>query len=246
MRRPVLLLVALAFSVPLAAQTPVSRTITVSGDAEVRVVPDEVVLRFGVETRNANLDAATAANERHVAAVVAAARQHGVPLDLIQTDYLSLEPQYTTRRSSDLPIPELYGYLVRRTVSVTLRDLDAFDALFRDAVAAGANQVHGIEFRTTDLRTHRDEARLLAVRAAREKAEALAGELGEAVGRPRSIAEGSAGWVSGYGLGWRGGLGAVQNVIVSGPGGSAPVDGVTAPGQIAVRAQVSVVFDLAE
>ena len=137
----------------------------------------------------------------------------------------------------------VYGYRVRRGITVTLRDLDAFDALLRDAVAAGATYVHGVDFQTTALRRHRDEARLLAVRAAREKAEALAAELGQTVGVPLSVSERGQGWFSGYGAGWgaRFSAGPSQNVSVS-----AGETGPAAPGRIAIRASVDVTFALVD
>jgi uncharacterized protein YggE len=108
---------------------------------------------------------------------------------------------------------------------------------------AGANYVHGVEFATTELRKHRDEARALAVRAAREKAVALAKELGLKPGRARSIVEGGGGFWSGYGSwGGRGG-GYAQNVSQRSADPS-EVTGTVAPGQIAVTAHVSVAFDL--
>jgi Protein of unknown function (DUF541) len=57
-----------------------------------------------------------------------------------------------------------------------------------------STHVYGIEFRTCGLRKHRDAARGLAIQAAREKAIALAGELGQEVGRPIDIREEYKGW----------------------------------------------------
>ena len=53
----------------------------------------------------------------------------------------------------------------------------------------GVNDVGGIQFRTTELRKHRDAARLQAVKAAREKAEAMAGELGATLSSVQTITE---------------------------------------------------------
>lgn len=109
------------------------------------------------------------------------------------------------------------------------------------------NYVHGIQFRTTELRQYRDEARALAIRVAREKAEAMAKELGETVGRPENIREDNAGWWSGYESWWgRGqGGGPAQNVVQNLGGSTAP-EGALAPGQIAVTARVTVSFALAD
>jgi uncharacterized protein YggE len=129
---------------------------------------------------------------------------------------------------------------------VTLRDLDKFEALLADALEAGVNYVHGIQFRTTELRTHRDEARALAISAAKEKAEALAGELGQEVGDPKMIEEVQNSWWSGYNSWWGANLanGMTQNVIQEMGTGILSGDGSLAPGQISITARVSVTFQL--
>ena len=50
--------------------------------------------------------------------------------------------------------------------------------------------MQAVRLRTSQLRKYRDEARAKAIRAAKEKAVALAGELGVKIGRPHSISEG--------------------------------------------------------
>jgi uncharacterized protein YggE len=185
----VALLLALALGAwtqdaPAASQAP--RTVTVTGEAEVRVVPDEVVLTLGVETWDKNLGRAKEQNDRIVAAVLALAGDHGVPAEHVQTDYVSIDPRYKNGYYEER---DFIGYFVRKNVVVTLRDLSAFEPLLSDALEAGVNYVHGVEFRTTELRQHRDEARALAIEAAREKAVALAGVLDQDVGRPLAIQE---------------------------------------------------------
>lgn len=217
--------------------------ITVTGDAEVRVVPDEVILTLGVQTWDKDLDAAKGENDRIVARVLALAEEHGIAPEHVQTDYVGIEPRY---RNGYYEASDFVGYFVHKTIVLTLRDLDQFEGLLASALKAGVNYVHGIEFRTTELRQHRDEARALAVRAAREKADAMAGELGQSVGEPHLIEEVQNAWASAYnrwwGMRWDGGM--TQNVIQElGSGGSA-VAGTLAPGQISVRAQVSVSFGL--
>ena len=209
-------------------------TIRVTGNAEIRVVPDEAVLRLGVETFDEALGQASGANETAVAAVTAVARAQGVEDAQIQTDHLAVEPLVDNRRHSGQPVYEVYGYRVRRTVVITLRDLDRFDALLRDAIAAGATHVHGVTFQTTALRSHRDEAQAMAER------------LGQRLGPPTLIVEEPEWWGGSYGSGWGvGGGGAFQNVIQSAPG-NAGGSGVTSPGEIAVRARVAVTFALAD
>lgn len=221
------------------------RRITVSGEAEVRVVPDEVILTLGVETWNKDMSIATGENDRIVSEVLALAAGLDIPPEHIQTDYVGIEPRY---RDSYYEERDFIGYFVHKTVVVTLRDLTKFENLLADSLQAGVNYVHGIEFRTTELRQRRDEARALAIRAAKEKAEALAGELDQQISDPLNIQEEQSGWWSGYNAWWgsRWGGGMSQNVIQEIGGAAALADSSVAPGQINVNARVSVTFELTQ
>jgi hypothetical protein len=216
--------------------------ITVTGDAEVRVVPDEVVLTLGVETNDLDLTAAKAENDARMARVIRAAEGLGVPKNLIQTDFIGIEPRYTYDRAQR----QFLGYWVRKNTAITMRDIDTFETLLSDVLKAGANYVHGIQFRTTELRAHRDKARSMAIRAAREKAQLLAQELDREVGGPVLIREDRSGWWSWYGGWWgsRGGQAMAQNVVQNAAPTGGAIEGVTAPGQISVTARVTVTFNL--
>ena len=219
------------------------RTITVSGEALVKVIPDEVEIRLGVETWDENLHAAKRKNDAAVKEVVAVAKEHGVESRDVQTDYMRIEPQY----SSDSMQPKTLGYWVRKSIVITLDDLPEFEDLLTDALASGVTTVHGIDFRTTRLRQHRDTARSLAIQAAKEKAAAMAQGLGEVVGVPTSIREEYYGWFSWYDYyGWWGPRygGISQNVVQEVGGGESLQEGSLAPGEIGVRSTVSVTFEL--
>lgn len=217
--------------------------ITATGDAEVRVVPDEVILTLGVETWDKNLGLAKRQNNTIVAKVLALAGDYGIDSQHVQTDYVSIEPRY---RNGYYEKSDFIGYFVRKTIVITLRDLYQFEDLLTDALGAGVNYVQGIQFRTTELRKHRDEARALAIKAAREKAVALAGELDQKVGDPQMIREDHVGWWSGYNAWWGFGRGSAksQNVIQEIGGGTLTGESSVAPGQINVNARVTVSFEL--
>ena len=68
-----LVLALLSAAMPAAAQSTIQRTITVTGQAEIKVAPDEVLLSIGVETDNLDIARARADNDARVKAVVAAA-----------------------------------------------------------------------------------------------------------------------------------------------------------------------------
>lgn len=219
------------------------RLITVTGDAQVRVVPDEVILTLGVETWNKDLAVAKGQNDTIVSRVLDLAGEYGVAPQHVQTDYVSIVPRYRNGYYEDR---DFVGYFVHKTIAITLRDLSQFEGLLAATLESGVNYVHGVEFRTTELREHRDEARALAINAAREKAEALAQELGQTVGEPHQIREEQSNWRSGYNSWWGAGWGnsMSQNVIQETRVGDLLSGGSLAPGQIDVNARVTVTFEL--
>jgi len=218
------------------------RTITVTGESAIHVVPDEVRITLGVETLDRDLGTAKKENDARMKRVLASAKANGVEDKRIATDQIEVEPRYEYEKGRR----EFLGYSVRRTVALTLRKMEAFDAVLSGALEAGANHVHDVRFGTTELRKHRDQARSLAIRAALEKAQALAKEVGQKVGKPRTINESGGSWPS-YGRGWGSGRGSSQmsqNVVQMAEGGGGDVEGTTAPGTIGVTAEVHVVFEL--
>jgi uncharacterized protein len=241
----VICICALAPVALLAATDSQPRLITVSGDAEVKVAPDEVELKLGVETWNPSIEAARSQNDKIVSQVLALAPKYKIESKHVQTDYISIEPTYKPRSYNEGNVV-VSGYFVRKNISFVLKDPSKFESLLRDSLDAGANYVHGIEFRTTNLRKYRDEARALAVKAAQEKAIDMAKVLGAKPGKPYSISENGIWWYSPYNSWWgRWSNGAMaQNAVQNYAGGQASPESSMALGQISVNARVSVSFDL--
>jgi uncharacterized protein YggE len=168
-----------------ARERPQPRLITVTGEAEVRVAPDETILTLGVETWHKDLGIAKRQNDERVKKVFALAKKYNIAPGNFWTDRISIEPRY---KGGDVR-EELIGYRVRKTIAVSVRDVSRLDDLLNSALEAGANTVYGVQFRTTKRRDYRDQARALALKAAKEKAKDMAKELGQRVGRPYSIVE---------------------------------------------------------
>lgn len=234
-----------AFSISSVAQEAGPgnpRLINVSGESVVYVVPDEAVISFGIETFNEDLDKAKAANDQAGGRLVAAIKQLGIEPRQIQTDMLAISVEYRENHAWE----GVRGYFARRSYTITVKEMKLFESLIDTGLKNGANQLQGIEFRTTELRKFRDQARVSAMKAAKEKAVALAGVLDCAVGKPRTINEGSVSYYGGYASRW-GGMQyqqMSQNSVQFAPGGGGEQPDDLPLGQIGVRAQVSVTFDL--
>jgi uncharacterized protein YggE len=220
-------------------------TIDVQGSADVKVVPDEVLMVFGIETSDPSLATAKSENDKRVKKLLSITQDLKIDPKFVQTDFISIEPweheilvddKRTTRSE----------FRVRKNVSVSLREVARFEELLSRALEGGVNFVHGVQFRTTELRKHRDHAREMAIQAAKEKAELLASHLGRQVGEALRISEYGGGWYSTYN--WWGQYGGYANAVsqvTSQSGQSSSGEGGTlALGQITVTASVSVSFML--
>jgi len=235
-----LLMMGAASALPQSARAATERTITVTGDADVKVVPDEVVLLLGVETFDRELSVAKNQNDERVKKIIALTKDFKIEPKYVQTDQISIEPRYEdsyTKRN-------FVGVFVRKSIVITLKDLAQFEDVLTGVLGAGATHIYNVQYRTTELRKYRDQARALAIKAAREKAIAMASELGQTAGPAITIREEYSNWWSSYSWRWAGG-GMAQNIAQNVGGGSAPSDDSTiALGQITVNARVTVTFEL--
>lgn len=203
------------------------RIISVTGTAVIRVTPDRVRLMLGVDSRDRDLVAAKANNDERVRRLMAQARSAGVDSKNIKTSALTMRAEY-----SDEKIPRLVDYDVSQTVMVTLADISKYDDLMTSLLKAGVNRVDGIDFFVAEPKKYEDEARLEAIRDAREKANAMAAELGQKIGNPWEISEeGEAG------------VPIALNAVMSRTP-MQPEEPTIAGGQVALRSSVRISFQL--
>lgn len=159
--------------------------INVTGVGEVKVQPDEIVLNIGIDVRHKNLDEARKQSDDKVKALLQYLKKANIDSKYIQTTNLSVYPNYVGEFGQTSP----EFYMVQRSVSVTVKEVKRFDEMLTGIYQAGANRVEGIEYRTSELNKHREQARKLAIQAAKQKATALTNELGTRIGRVYNITE---------------------------------------------------------
>ena len=232
------LLVILFFSALGQAQvfSNQGNVVSVTGDAEIKVIPNQVVLSLGVETRDRNLAVARVQNDGAVRSVLDAIAKFQIDPADVQTDFIQVDIRY---QSSAETIVD--HYVVEKSIAVTLKDVSRFEPLLTAVLEAGANHIYNVEFMTTELRKYRDQARALAAKAAIEKATDLAAAAGlKVVGKPINVSSYSYGGGSWYGRLHTMGANVAQNVYQAGDRGSA--EGTIALGKISVTATVSMNF----
>jgi uncharacterized protein YggE len=223
----------------LAQDTNLPPLITVSGQAEVRVPPDEVLFTLEIENVDKDMLVANKKTDDIVKQVLSIARKNNVKPEDVQTSHISVEPKYNTddmdyeaRRN----VKKVFiGYEVSKTVAIRLREISRFDELLADILRAGITRLSNLEFRDSQIRKHRDQARVMAIHAAREKANLLAREIGQSLGPAYSITESGSDYSR---------AGITQNATTVISGDLSDSESATAPGSIAVTAQVTVKFRL--
>ncbi|QQG37972.1 MAG: SIMPL domain-containing protein [Candidatus Kaiserbacteria bacterium] len=161
-----------------------SNTITVSGDGEVFAVPDMGTFSVTVRERAKEVASAQDTATEKINAIINYLKGAGVEEKDIKTADYSVYPQYEyeTAVCRDGYCPPgrqiLNGYEVSQTLTVKVRDTDLAGDLLTGVGSRGASEVSGLSFTTEDEDALQAQARQMAIDDAREKAEALAGQLG--------------------------------------------------------------------
>ncbi len=221
-----------------------TRTVQVTGSALINVTPDRVVIQLGVESNGVSTTDVEAVNSLTIKDVFKAIKAEGVAEKDITTDIYVIEPLYDAYNSLYIK-----GYRINNLVSITLRDIQKTSKVIATALDAGANQVIDVEFYTSELRKYRDQARELAMKAAQEKAQALATTAGADVGCVMNISENSWSYFNSWWYRYRNNQNlwtqnTIQNATSETSAGSGGGDEPISLGQISVKAEVSATFSL--
>lgn len=176
----------------MAAQERPFPVVSVTGEGSVTATPDIAHVSAGIISEGKMSREAADANARLMTAVIAAARQAGIPDKDIGTSRYSIYPNYHTASSGRDGAPRIAGYRAQNTVRVTIRDLakvgDVIDAL----TAAGANNIAGVAFEISNADKLLDQARGAAYADAKRKAELYARAANAQLGRTVSVQENAA------------------------------------------------------
>ena len=253
-----LVLFAAALPLPAAAQVagplpPIASgntLLTVTAEGRSLRAPDLAVFTAGVTTQGRTAGDALGENSRAMTRVIAALKAAGIAERDIQTSNLSINPIYSDPNRDAMmaarvngtpyipPPPEqqlqkIVGYTVNNNVSVRQRRLGDYGKVIDTLVSAGANQVNGPSFQMDDADPALDEARVAAMKKARDRAELYARAAGLRVQRVVSISE-SGGYYAPPPMFARG-----ESMAASAPP-PAPVQ----PGELQMTANVTVLYEL--
>jgi len=224
---------SLVLVVNAKAQTPDRPLITVGGQAEIMVTPNEVAFNLSVVTLDKDLQTAQRRNDEVVRKVLALAREYGIPPAQVQTGHIGLDEQHSDEEATRKPSVFL-GYQVTKRVAILLRDVSKAESMLAGIFKSGVTRIESVEFRTTESRQYKDQARALAMKAAQEKASAMAREIGQSIGKAYTIVEEG---TNPYG---RVNTNTIRGIL----GDYSDSESTIALGQISITAKVLVSFEL--
>jgi uncharacterized protein len=171
----VLLVGFVAFQIGASEKS--SRTITVSGTAEVDTAPDEAEISIGVQTLNNDAAVSQKNNSDIMAKVIDAIKSAGIPNEDIKTSQYSL---YELKEWDPKALQEVSkGYQTVNSVIVTAKDLSIIGKVLDAAATAGANSIGGITFKLSTAKEAEVKNQVLALAGenGKQKASAIATSL---------------------------------------------------------------------
>ena len=174
---------------PASAQMVPPPAISVTGEANVSVPPDQVQIEAGVTADAKTAREASEANNAAMGKVLLALKSAGIEGKDYQTSRLSLQPQFATSPRTAERTAGIVSFRASNRVMVRIRDVTKVASVIDALVTAGANEIGGINFTVTQASKHLDEAREKAIADARRKAEIYAKAAGVTLGEPISISE---------------------------------------------------------
>lgn len=160
----------------------------VTGEGKVFVTPDTAIVTVGIQETGTSLIRIQESVNKKSQALVDALKSMGINKEDIKTVSYNLYPQYDYTTSTTNRIT---GYQISTNYQVKVKDFDKVNEVLTTATGVGANAIGSVSFEVND-ETEKEklnEARELAVKEAKAKADGLSKAAGISLGKIVNISE---------------------------------------------------------
>lgn len=183
------LLGAIVYLVPKPSS---GNTITVTGNFQTTVPPDQAVVYAQVQTRSMSTDDAKNNNSNVSDAVLTALMKAGIESKDIETQGYSISPEYDWTNNGQV----FKGYVATNSIKITTKNFNDAGKIVDAAVDAGAT-INTINFELSNAKQNEYKASALANAStdAKNKAQAIATGLGKSLGNVVSVSTSDYGYV---------------------------------------------------
>ena len=206
-------------------------SVSVNGQGTVSLTPDMATISVGVQTEDADAEAATAENNTKTEAISAALVAFGIEEKDIKTTNFSVYPNQRFNNEGEVAN---VTYIVQNTVTVTIRELGTLGEVLDAVIADGANNIYGVTFDIADREAAYSQAIDAAVANAQTRASALAAAAGADLGEVLKIES----FIGGGGIFME--MEARAFDMAAGGESAVPVS----PGEMQIQVDVTVTYEL--
>ena len=228
MKKAILILGILLMTVAYAQDQKQVPMINVSGEGKVKVAPDQVFISISIETKGTKAEDVKKENDTKMDAILKFIKKSNIAKEDFQTQQVALNPNYDY-------IKKKSNYVASQSVQIVLRDLSKYDTLMEGLVNEGINRIDNVEFKSSKMTQLQSDARKLAVKDAKSKAEDFVSVLGQKIGKAILISDNSQTYTP------RPILYAMKTMAMD---GAEATKETLAAGEIEITANVSVSFSL--
>lgn len=158
--------------------------ISVTGEAKIKVVPDQATISATVETKGNDAKEVKQKNDQKIEAVLKMIKKMNLAPADYRTQRVALNPQYDYEKKKT-------SYNATQTIEIIVRDLTKYDELMEGIVNQGINRIDNVVFQTSKLAQYQSEARNMAMKDAKLKAEDYVSVLGQKIGKAMTISDNS-------------------------------------------------------
>lgn len=158
--------------------------INVSGEGKVKVAPDHLLISISIETKGTKLEEVKRENDKKMDGILRFIKKSNIASEDFQTQRISLNPNYDFEKKK-------YNYIATQSLQIVLKDLSKYDVLMQGLVNEGINRIDNMEFKSSKMAQLQSEARKIAMKDAKGKAEDFVSVLNQKVGKAIIISDNS-------------------------------------------------------
>ena len=158
--------------------------INVSGEGKVKTAPDQAAIAVSIETKGIKAAEVKEENDKKMDAILKFIKKAALAKEDFQTQRVSLQPNYDYEKKK-------HNYVATQSLQILLKDLAKYDELMEGLVNEGINRIDNVEFKSSKMKQLQSDARKLAVKDAKAKAEDFVSVLGQKVGKAILISDNS-------------------------------------------------------
>lgn len=165
-----------------AQESKVTPNVTVSGTGKISVTPDQAIISIGTEIKDMDAAKSKSQSDEIMRKMIAFLKNSGIS----EKDYKTHRVQLN--RAHDYQKKEDY-YVASQQLVITLKNIEKYESVMSGLLQAGANQIGGVQFTSSQIASYETELRKKAIEDAKKKATDYASALNQSIGKAITISD---------------------------------------------------------